>query len=137
MPDAVCNLALITNMLLAESARRSACLTSMLMQNTLPLYCCDCGLQLYTASHCTTQQIHHIARYCSADIMMPLCDMYAARATWHGISVQAGEEFVLTIRNPAVIKGKKALGVSYEAFVDDVQVTHMQLTQCWRNIWPL
>ena len=40
--------------------------------------------------------------------------------------MQAGEEFVLTIRNPAVIKGKKALGVSYEAFVDDVQVTHRQ-----------
>lgn len=35
---------------------------------------------------------------------------------------EAGEEFVLTIRNPAVIEGKKALGVSYEAFVDDVQV---------------
>jgi len=37
---------------------------------------------------------------------------------------QAGEEFVLTIRNPAVIEGKKGLGVSYEAFVDDVQVCH-------------
>ena len=37
---------------------------------------------------------------------------------------QAGEEFVLTIRNPAVIEGKKGLGVSYEAFVDDVQVSH-------------
>lgn len=37
---------------------------------------------------------------------------------------QAGEEFVLTIRNPAVIEGKKGLGVSYEAFVDDVQVGH-------------
>lgn len=35
---------------------------------------------------------------------------------------EAGEEFVLTIRNPAVIEGKKGLGVSYEAFVDDVQV---------------
>ena len=36
--------------------------------------------------------------------------------------MQVGEEFILTIRNPAVIKGKKGLGVSYEAFVDDVQV---------------
>lgn len=37
-----------------------------------------------------------------------------------------GEEFILTIRNPAVIKGKKGLGVSYEAFVDDVQVQTFQ-----------
>ncbi|KAL3148513.1 hypothetical protein ABBQ38_013952 [Trebouxia sp. C0009 RCD-2024] len=35
---------------------------------------------------------------------------------------EVGEEFILTIRNPAVIPGKKGLGVSYEAFVDDVQV---------------
>ena len=38
--------------------------------------------------------------------------------------LQVGEEFILTIRNPAVIPGKKGLGVSYEAFVDDVQVNH-------------
>ena len=29
---------------------------------------------------------------------------------------------MLTIRNPANVEGKKGLGVSYEAFVDDVQV---------------
>ena len=38
--------------------------------------------------------------------------------------MQAGEEFTLTIRNPQNVDGP-AIGVSYDAFVDDVQVcTH-------------
>ena len=32
-----------------------------------------------------------------------------------------GEEFVLTIRDPARVEGR-AIGVSYDAFIDDVQV---------------
>lgn len=47
--------------------------------------------------------------------------------------LQVGEEFVLTIRNPAVIKGKKGLGVSYEAFVDDVQVSYHQVSRAAKN----
>lgn len=35
---------------------------------------------------------------------------------------QANDEYIFTIRNPANIQGKVAIGVSYEAFVDDVQV---------------
>lgn len=31
-----------------------------------------------------------------------------------------GEEFVLTIRDPARVEGR-AIGVSYDAFIDDVQ----------------
>lgn len=33
---------------------------------------------------------------------------------------QVGEEFVLTIRDPKTVEGS-AIGVSYDAFVDDVQ----------------
>lgn len=47
--------------------------------------------------------------------------------------LQVGEEFVLTIRNPAVIKGKKGLGVSYEAFVDDVQVSYHHVSRAAKN----
>lgn len=35
---------------------------------------------------------------------------------------QVSDEIILTIRNPASIQSKVALGVSYEAFVDDVKV---------------
>ena len=35
--------------------------------------------------------------------------------------MQVGEEFTLTIRNPQNVEGP-AIGVSYDAFVDDVQV---------------
>ena len=41
---------------------------------------------------------------------------------------QEGEEYVLTIRDPAQAKAQSkgqvtAIGVSYDAFVDDIQVT--------------
>ena len=41
----------------------------------------------------------------------------------HCIVMQANDEYIFTIRNPANIQGKVAIGVSYEAFVDDVQVS--------------
>ena len=37
------------------------------------------------------------------------------------IKAEAGEEYVFTIRNPASVTGA-AIGVSYDAFVDDVEV---------------
>ena len=47
--------------------------------------------------------------------------------------LQVGEEFILTIRIPAVIRGKMGLGVSYEAFIDDVQVT-ISLSCCSASV---
>ena len=38
-----------------------------------------------------------------------------------GLTLQVGEEYVLTIRDPKTVEGR-AIGVSYDAFVDDVQV---------------
>ena len=35
--------------------------------------------------------------------------------------MQVGEEYVFTIRNPQSVTGA-AIGVSYDAFVDDVEV---------------
>ncbi len=35
--------------------------------------------------------------------------------------LQTGEDFVFTVRDPATVEGQ-AIGVSYAAFVDDVQV---------------
>ena len=40
--------------------------------------------------------------------------------------IQVGEEFVLTIRDPKTVEGS-AIGVSYDAFVDDVQA---RLSSC-------
>ena len=37
------------------------------------------------------------------------------------LRVQTGEDFVFTVRDPATVEGQ-AIGVSYAAFVDDVQV---------------
>ena len=39
------------------------------------------------------------------------------------VNPQVNDEIILTIRNPASIQSKVALGVSYEAFVDDVKVS--------------
>ncbi|CAL8462457.1 g1990 [Coccomyxa elongata] len=39
----------------------------------------------------------------------------------HPLKAEVGEEFVLTIRDPKTVEGS-AIGVSYDAFVDDVQV---------------
>lgn len=41
----------------------------------------------------------------------------------HRVVMQANDEYIFTIRNPANVQGKVAIGVSYEAFVDDVQVS--------------
>ena len=38
------------------------------------------------------------------------------------VNLQVNDEIIFTIRNPASIQSKVALGVSYEAFVDDVKV---------------
>ena len=42
--------------------------------------------------------------------------------------LQTGEDFVFTVRDPATVEGQ-AIGVSYAAFVDDVQVGHADW--CW------
>ena len=36
--------------------------------------------------------------------------------------MQVGEEYIFTIRTPSSGNGCTALGVSYDAFVDDVEV---------------
>lgn len=52
------------------------------------------------------------------------------------IVVQAGETFTLTIRNPQTVDGP-AIGVSYDAFVDDVQVgTHNAASELAVTVCP-
>ena len=45
-------------------------------------------------------------------------------------SVQVGSEYTFTIRDPATVKGI-AFGVSYDAFIDDVQVCLSSLKLPW------
>ena len=42
------------------------------------------------------------------------------------LGMQVGDEMTLTIRDPNNIEGP-AIGVSYDAFVDDVSVRHMHM----------
>ena len=44
--------------------------------------------------------------------------------------MQVNDEYIFTIRNPANIQDKVAIGVSYEAFVDDVQVRLFTVWLC-------
>ena len=53
----------------------------------------------------------------SADV----CATVTLSSIQYVFCMQAGEEFILTIRNPQNVDGP-AIGVSYDAFVDDVQV---------------
>ena len=50
---------------------------------------------------------------------------------WRLPGWQVGEEYVLTIRDPTSV-GAMAIGVSYDAFVDDVEV-HAHLAHAWRS----
>lgn len=49
---------------------------------------------------------------------------WPSKELMHRVCVQVGMEFVLTIRDPKTVEGT-AIGVSYDAFVDDVQASFL------------